>query len=103
MLARNDPLRNEDEKRQYLVCIDLFAWYNLSKQNGQEMIHDVIDISTESAQNRFFHKGKDAYRDAGSLHGIGAASQWEHLWGQCMRQAKAAQEVLLKWMGHGSQ
>ena len=41
----------------------------------------------------------DRYRDAGKKIGFGSASSWEHHWNLCMRQAYAAQEVLLKWRG----
>ena len=97
--AREDSNRHEDKSKQYLVCIDLFELYNTAKQNDQEMIDDVIDISSDSKQKRFFHKGMDGYRDAGKKIGFGSASSWEHHWNLCMRQAYAAQEVLLKWRG----
>ena len=97
--AREDATRHEDKSKQYLVCIDLFDWYNTAKQRGVDMIDDVIDISSDSKQKSFFSKGMDGYRDAGESVGFGSASYWEHQWNLCMRQASAAQEVLLKWRG----
>ena len=97
--ARVDSQRHEDKSKQYLVCVDLFDWYNIAKQMGEDMIDDVIDISSDSKQKLFFSKGMDGYRDAGKSIGFGSASYWEHQWDLCMRQASAAQEVLLKWRG----
>ena len=54
--AREDSNRHEDKSKQYLVCIDLFELYNTAKQNDQEMIDDVIDISSDSKQKNFFTK-----------------------------------------------